>query len=134
MAGRVIPPALLERGVRVGAGSHVGSLVVLASDVEIGAGTTVERSVILNGSQIGENCTLRDCIIAAGCRVGARTKITGGSVLGEGVTVGADNVIEHGARIFPVSRCPMARSGSSSPRAGGAQRPSRPFSQEVLSR
>ncbi len=101
VAGRVIPPAVLERGVQVGAGSQVGSLVVLASDVEIGAGTTVERSVILNGSQIAENCTLRDCIIAAGCRVGARTRIIGGSVLGEGVTVGADNVIEHGARIFP---------------------------------
>ena len=29
------------------------------------------------------------------------TKITGGAVLGEGVTVGADNVITRGARIFP---------------------------------
>src|SRR6202521_1920086 len=44
--GRVIPPAVLERGVRVAEGAHVGSLVVLADDVSIGAGTTVERSVI----------------------------------------------------------------------------------------
>jgi mannose-1-phosphate guanylyltransferase len=44
---------------------------------------------------------LRDCIIAAGTRVGPRTQITGGAVLGEGVTVGADNVITRGARIFP---------------------------------
>jgi len=99
--GRVIPPAVLERGVRVAKGAHVGSLAVLAGDVSIGAGTTVERTVILNGAQIGEGCTLRDCIIAAGCRVGARTQITGGAVLGEGVTVGADNVIARGARIFP---------------------------------
>ena len=99
--GRVIPPAVLERGVRVAEGAHVGSLVVLGEDVSIGAGTTVERAVILNGAQIGEGCTLRDCIVAAGARVGARTTITGGAVLGEGVTVGADNVIAHGARIFP---------------------------------
>ncbi|MGA2319262.1 MAG: NDP-sugar synthase [Solirubrobacteraceae bacterium] len=99
--GRVIPPAVLERGVRVAQGAHVGSLAVLAADVWIGAGSTVERSVILQGAQIGEGCTLRDCIIAAGCRVGAHTQITGGSVLGEGVTVGADNVITRGARIFP---------------------------------
>jgi mannose-1-phosphate guanylyltransferase len=39
--------------------------------------------------------------VAAGCRVGARTRITGGAVLGEGVTIGADNVIAGGARIFP---------------------------------
>src|SRR5271165_2320194 len=99
--GRVIPPAVLERGVRVGPGAHVGSLAVLAHDVSIGAGSTVERTVILDGAEIGEGCTLRDCIVAAGCRVGARTRITGGAVLGEGVTVGADNVIAHGARIFP---------------------------------
>jgi mannose-1-phosphate guanylyltransferase len=99
--GRVIPPAVIERGVRVAEGAHVGSLVVLAEDVSIGAGTTVERTVILNGAEIGEGCVLRDCIVAAGCRVGARTQITGGAVLGEGVTVGADNVITSGARIFP---------------------------------
>ena len=57
--------------------------------------------MILNGAEIGEGCILRDCIVAAGCRVGARTQITGGAVLGEGVTIGADNVITHGARIFP---------------------------------
>jgi mannose-1-phosphate guanylyltransferase len=99
--GRVIPPAVIERGVRIGAGAHVGSLVVIGEDVSIGAGTTVERSVILNGAEIGEGCKLRDCIVAAGARVGARTVISGGAVLGEGVTIGADNVIAHGARIFP---------------------------------
>jgi mannose-1-phosphate guanylyltransferase len=99
--GRVVPPAVLERGVRVAKGAHVGSLAVLAGDVSIGAGSTVERAVILNGTQIGDGCTLRDCIVAAGCRVGARTQITGGTVLGEGVTIGADNAISRGARIFP---------------------------------
>jgi mannose-1-phosphate guanylyltransferase len=99
--GRAIPPALIEPGARVAEGAHVGSLVVLGHDVKIGAGSTVERAVILNGSEIGENCTLRDCIVAAGCRVGAGTHIQEGAVLGEGVTIGADNVIAGGARIFP---------------------------------
>jgi mannose-1-phosphate guanylyltransferase len=99
--GRVIPPAVLERGVRVASGAHVGSLVVLAEDVSVGAGSTVERAVVLQGTQIGEGCELRDCILAAGCRVGAGTRITGGAVLGDGVSVGAHNVITRGARIFP---------------------------------
>ncbi len=99
--GRVIPPAVLERGVRIAESARVGSLVVLAEDVSIGAGATVERSVILEGARVGDGCELRDCIVAAGCRVGAGTKITGGAVLGEGVSVGADNVITRGARIFP---------------------------------
>ena len=99
--GKVVPPALLEAGVHVAQGAHVGSLVVLARDVSVGAGSTVERAVVLDGTQIGEGCELRDCIVAAGCRVGDGTRIEGGAVLGEGVTVGADNVIAHGARIFP---------------------------------
>jgi mannose-1-phosphate guanylyltransferase len=104
--GRVIPPAVIERGARVAAGAHVGSLVVLGADVSVGAGSVVERSVILDGSEIGEGCELRNCILAAGCRVGAGTKITGGAVLGEGVIVGARNVITRGARIFPGVQLP----------------------------
>jgi mannose-1-phosphate guanylyltransferase len=99
--GRVIPPAVVGRGAHVAPGAHVGSLVVLGDGVSIGAGTTVERTVIMRGSEIGESCTLRDCIVAGGCRVGARSAISGGAVLGEGVTVGADNAIARGARIFP---------------------------------
>jgi mannose-1-phosphate guanylyltransferase len=99
--GRVIPPAVLERGVRVGEGARVGSLVVLAEGVSVGAGATIERAVVLPGAEIGEGCELRDCIVAPGCRVGAGSKITGGAVLGEDVRIGADNVITRGARIFP---------------------------------
>lgn len=99
--GRVIPPALLERGASVAAGAHVGSLVVLGEGVKVGAGARVERSVVLAGTEIGEGCELRDCIVAAGCRIGARTRVSGGAVLGEGVSIGADNVIGRGARVYP---------------------------------
>jgi mannose-1-phosphate guanylyltransferase len=101
VGGRAIPPAVLGRGVHVAAGAQVGSLVVLGEGVAIGAGSTVEHSVIMNGAEIGTGCTLRDCIVAAGCRVGEGTQITGGAVLGEGVTVGARNIVTRGARIFP---------------------------------
>jgi mannose-1-phosphate guanylyltransferase len=99
--GRVIPPAVLERGVSVGTGAKVGSLAVLAEDVAIGAGSTVERAVILAGSEIGEGCELRNCIIGPGCRIGPASTVSGGAVLGEGVQIGARNVITRGARIFP---------------------------------
>ena len=81
--------------------ARCGSLGDADADVSIGEGSTVERSVILNGSRIGEDCQLRDCIVAAGCQIGARTRITGGAVLGEGVTIGAQNVLDHGVRVFP---------------------------------
>jgi mannose-1-phosphate guanylyltransferase len=101
VSGRVIPPAIVERGCRIDAGAHVGSLVVLGQGVSVGAHSTVERAVVLNGTEIGPGCILRDCIVAAGCRVGAGSQISGGAVLGEGVTIGADNMVTRGARIFP---------------------------------
>jgi mannose-1-phosphate guanylyltransferase len=101
VSGRAVPPALLERGVRIAAGAHAGSLAVLGQGVTLGEGATVERAVVLDGTEIGEDCVLRDCIVAAGCRIGPRTQVSGGAVLGEGVTIGADNAIAGGARIFP---------------------------------
>lgn len=99
--GRVVPPVVLERGVKIGNGAHAGSLAVLGQGVSVADGALVERSVVLSGTEIGEGCVLRDCIVAAGCRIGARTHVLDGAVLGEGVTIGADNVIAGGARIFP---------------------------------
>src|SRR6185437_1834188 len=104
--GKAIPPAVLESGVKVAAGAHVGSLAVLGRDVTVGAGSTVERAVVLAGTHIGARCELRDCIVGPGCRIGDGTSVTGGAVLGEGVAVGADNVIARGARIFPGVQLP----------------------------
>jgi len=99
--GRVIPPAVVERGAEVAAGAHVGSLVVLGDGVRVGERSVVERSVVLQGAQIGADCVLRDCIVGPGTRVGDRTSVTDGAVLGEGVTIGAGNVIANGAKVFP---------------------------------
>jgi mannose-1-phosphate guanylyltransferase len=99
--GRVVPPAVVERGCRIGAGAHVGSLVVLGDGVSVGERAIVERAVVMQGAEIGADCVVRDCVVAAGARIGAGTHITGGAVLGEGVTIGADNVLTRGVRIFP---------------------------------
>jgi mannose-1-phosphate guanylyltransferase len=99
--GKVIPPAVIEPGCRIAAHAQVGSMVVLGSGVSVGKGTTIERSVVLSGAEIGPDCRLRDCIVSAGARIGANTQITAGAVLGEGVTVGSNNVLSQGIRIFP---------------------------------
>jgi len=106
VAGRVIPPAVVERGCQIGAGAHVGSLVVLGAGVTVGDHARIERSVVLQGAEIGAGCVLTDCVVAAGARVGERTVVSGGTVLGEGVTVGADNILTAGMRVFPNTEIP----------------------------
>ncbi|HEX7300768.1 MAG TPA: NDP-sugar synthase [Solirubrobacteraceae bacterium] len=104
--GRIVPPALVDRGCTIAAGAHVGSLVVLGEGVSVGEGTTIERSVVLNGAEIGSRCVLRDCVVAAGVRIGEDSTVSGGAVLGEGVTVGARNVLTRGVRVFPQTDLP----------------------------
>jgi mannose-1-phosphate guanylyltransferase len=99
--GRVIPSALVERDCIIAAGARIGGRAVLETGVSIGADTTIERSVVLRGSRIGANCRLSGCIVAAGVEIGDNTRIEGLAVLGEGVTIGAGNVVTNGARIFP---------------------------------
>ena len=99
--GRIIPPALVESGCRIGEGARIGGRVVLESGVTVGDHTTVERAVVMQGTEIGSHCTLRGCIIGGGVRLGDHCTVDGISVLGEGVTVGDGNVISNGARISP---------------------------------
>ena len=88
-------------GCAIAAGAHVGSTVVLGDGVRVGAGTRIERAVVLAGAEIGDGCVVEDCIVAAGARIGDGTAVTGGAVLGEGVIVGRDNLLTGGIKVFP---------------------------------
>ena len=100
-AGRIIPSALVESGCRIGDGTRIGGRVVLEHGVTVGDNTTIERAVVLQGTEIGANCTLSGCIVGGGVRIGDECHVDGLSVLGEGVTIGAGNMISNGARVFP---------------------------------
>jgi mannose-1-phosphate guanylyltransferase len=99
--GRIIPSALVESGCRIAEGARVGGRAVLERGVTVGEGTTIEGSVVMRGAEIGAHCTLRGCIVAGGVRIGDHCVVDGMSVLGEGVTLGAGNVVSNGARLFP---------------------------------
>jgi mannose-1-phosphate guanylyltransferase len=98
---RTAPVERLGAGSRVGEGARIGPLAVLGPEVEVGDRSEVDRAVVLQGTTIGEDCRLDCCIVGAGARIGDRTRIESGAVLGEGVSIGADNVVGAGARIFP---------------------------------
>jgi len=105
--GRVVPPAIIERGARAAEGAQVGPLAVIGHDAVVDAGAVVERAVILQGAQVDEHAHVRDAVVSAGARIGARTHVTGSAVLGEGVTIGADCVVTRGARVFPGVEIPQ---------------------------
>ena len=104
--GRVVAPALVGAGSTIAFGAIVGGRTVLGENVTIGPGAHVESSVLLDGASVGQRSTVRGSIVGAGAQIGDHCHVEDRVVLGEGVTVGSDNVLTAGARIFPGVQLP----------------------------
>jgi len=99
--GRVVAPALVGSGCFVADGAIVGGRTVLGHGVTVGDHAHVESSVLLDGASVGARAIVKASILGPSAAVGDHCHVEGGVVLGEGVTVGRDNILAAGARIFP---------------------------------
>jgi mannose-1-phosphate guanylyltransferase len=104
--GRVVAPAVVGASSSIAEHAIVGGRTVLGRGVRIGEGAHVESSVVLDGAVIGPRATVRGSIVGPGVRIGERCTLDGGVMLGEGVSLGRDNVLQAGARIFPGVQLP----------------------------
>ncbi|MFI1955712.1 sugar phosphate nucleotidyltransferase [Streptomyces xinghaiensis] len=91
----VAPDTKLTGGTVIGAGARVG------------AGASVDGSTVLDGAVIGDGARITDSLIGAGAVIGART-VLHGAVVGDGATVGADNELREGVRVWCGARIPEA--------------------------
>jgi mannose-1-phosphate guanylyltransferase len=78
----VLGGAGVDSGAVVGAGSTVDGSVVMA-DARIGAGTELVRSVVGRGAVVGDGCVLVDAVV------------------GDGASIGSGNELRHGLRVWP---------------------------------
>jgi mannose-1-phosphate guanylyltransferase len=101
VAGRIAAPVVISDGCGIASTASIGGRVVLGQRVQIGAGATVEDSVLLDGVTVGARTHIRGAIIGPDVVIGERCTIDGHVMLGEGVRIGDDNVLTAGARVFP---------------------------------
>ncbi len=104
--GMVVAPAFVGPGCTIAEGAIVGGRTVLGADVEVGEGAHIETSVVLDGSRIGARTTISSSIVGVGVSIGEHCHIEGGVVLGEAVSIGSENALAYGARIFPGVQLP----------------------------
>jgi len=93
-------PALLLAGAAVAMDASVTGGTVVGADASIGAGATVDGSVLFDAAEVGEGAVVRDSI------VGRRAVIAPGAVLdnaliGDDAFVGRGNELRDGIRIWP---------------------------------
>ncbi|MSW39176.1 MAG: NTP transferase domain-containing protein [Actinobacteria bacterium] len=95
--------AFVHTNAEVSAKSELSGGTFIGANVKIGAGATIEASVIYEGAVIGDNVTIVRSIIGSNSSIGDGTSITE-SVVAEHVEIGQNNELISGARVFPHAR------------------------------
>jgi mannose-1-phosphate guanylyltransferase len=108
IAGAVHAPALVGPGCELATDAIVGARSVLGCGVKLGAGAHVESSVVLDGTTVGAGARISGSIVGPGVTIGDRCRVQGQVMLGEGVWVGAGNILAAGMRVFPGVQLPDA--------------------------
>ncbi|WP_255950352.1 sugar phosphate nucleotidyltransferase [Streptomyces odontomachi] len=89
----VLPRAQVAPGAKLTGGTVIGERAT------IGEGAQLSGSAVLSGAVVEPHAVVTDSLIGEGARIGARAVISG-SVVGDGATVGADNELLAGARVW----------------------------------
>jgi mannose-1-phosphate guanylyltransferase len=82
-------------------GAHIGPQAVVGHHCSVGSDSSVERAVLHDRVAVGADCTLRECIVAEGVRIGDGAEVRPGAVIGKDAKVAAGAVVEEDARIQP---------------------------------
>lgn len=106
--GRLVAPALVGEGSIVASGAIVGGRVTLGPGVAVDERAHIENSVVLDGATVGAHTRIRGAIVGPRATIGEHCQLEDRVVLGEGVVLGANNVLRAGARVFPGVRLPDA--------------------------
>lgn len=98
---------LVLEGAVVGEGTKLTGGTCVGAGARIGADATIDGSLVLDGAVVEDGAVVRDSLIGTGATIGART-VLDGAVIGDGATVGADNELLHGARVWCSATIPAA--------------------------
>jgi mannose-1-phosphate guanylyltransferase len=98
---QLVGPVVIGPGVVIERGARVIGPTVIGAGCQIGAECSLEGAVLWENNVLGEGVVLRNSVLGTGNQIGARTQIVDGSIIGDGCTLGVENRLERGIRIWP---------------------------------
>jgi mannose-1-phosphate guanylyltransferase len=98
---QLVGPVVIGPGVVIERGARVIGPTVIGAGCQIGAECSLEGAVLWENNVLGEGVVLRNSVLGTGNQIGARTQIADGSIIGDGCTLGVENRLERGIRIWP---------------------------------
>lgn len=94
-------PIYLGHGAKIKGGVIVHGPSVIRDYTIIDTQANIDRSIIWRNSYVGERAELRGAIVLRQCNIRQRAMLFEGSVIGDGVQVGAGAVIQPNVKIWP---------------------------------
>lgn len=98
---QVVGPVVIGHGVSIGRGARVIGPTVIGNGCTIGPEASMEGVVLWDGNQIGEGATLRNCVLGRNNEIGAKSLITDGAIISDNCSLGPENRLERGIRLWP---------------------------------
>jgi mannose-1-phosphate guanylyltransferase len=92
--------ALLLPGAKVAPSASLTDGTTVGADVQIGDGSRVSGSVIMNGARIGDGALVERSVLGPGASIGDDTVVRD-AVVGDGASIGASCELLAGVRIWP---------------------------------
>lgn len=92
---------------RVAADAKLTGGTVVCEGAQVGEGARISGSTILAGAVVEPGAVVTDSLVGLGARIGERTILTG-AVIGDGATVGPDNELREGVRIWCDAHIPAS--------------------------
>lgn len=98
---QLVGPLVIGPDVRIHKGAHLIGPAVIGARCQIGPDVVIEDAVLWEDNQLAEGVYLRRCVIGKATRIGAKTHIDGGAIIGDNCQIGAENRLDHGIRLWP---------------------------------
>lgn len=98
---RLHGPIVLGPNVTIGPHAQITGPAVIGADCQIGAHARLENVVLWDGNVIGEGAELESCVLGRANQIGAKTRISDGTIIGDECVIGGENQLTHGIRVWP---------------------------------
>ncbi len=94
-------PVLVDTGASVLGSAHVGPRAVIGRDASVGEGAVVVGSVLYPDCVVAAGARVEGSILGAGVKVGENAVVEDGGVIGEGARIEPGGRLEHDSRVEP---------------------------------
>lgn len=97
----IVPPVYIGSGSFISKGARIEAYTQIGKNVNADCFAGIKRSIIMDGTSIGDGCSLRGAIIGKNCEIGFESAVYEGSVIGTGTKVGKHCTIKNASHIWP---------------------------------